>query len=287
MKRFNRVFQMWGILVSVLAIVLVLSAATYAWFSTNQNVATDKASARSGTDSLELQISQTGSGGFQGSDETAIVQVNASSSTQLMPVSTADLNTFVYNSVSVNNMASSFQVVEGEDYYYHGRIYLRAMMEGNDGGGRMALYLDQDSSVGGNLAQAEAGQLLNAARLGLTFDSGSPVIFSLSDTQNAQENQVRNTVLDGVLLEGNKVLRTAGGMITAVDDPAIPIADRTIVVNDTTVTLPEQPLIYMTLGQIYTVDIYFYIEGCDSDCSDSISYDEADLHLAFYGILEE
>lgn len=114
MKKFHRVFYMWGLLVSVLAIVLVLSAATYAWFSTNQNVASDKASARSGTDSLELQISQTGGSGFQESSETAIVQVNSASQTQLMPVSTADLNTFVYNPVSVNNMASSFQVVDGK-----------------------------------------------------------------------------------------------------------------------------------------------------------------------------
>ena len=34
-------------------------------------------------------------------------------------------------------------------------------------------------------------------------------------------------------------------------------------------------------------NMYFYLEGCDPDCSDSVSYDEADLHLAFYGVLSE
>jgi hypothetical protein len=42
---------------------------------------------------------------------------------------------------------------------------------------------------------------------------------------------------------------------------------------------------YLELNQIYAVDIYFYLEGCDPDCSDSVSLDGADLHLAFYGVL--
>ena len=40
----------------------------------------------------------------------------------------------------------------------------------------------------------------------------------------------------------------------------------------------------MNLNQIYPVDVYFYLEGCDSDCSDAITHNEADLYLAFYGI---
>ena len=57
--------------------------------------------------------------------------------------------------------------------------------------------------------------------------------------------------------------------------------------SDTHVTFPAAPLMYMELNRIYTVDVYLYIEGCDPDCSDSIGLQEADLHLAFYGILEE
>ena len=287
MKRFHKIFQLWGIVVSMLVILLVLSAATYAWFSTNRVVTTDRATARSGTDSLQLQISETGGSDFRGSEETAIVQINTASQTQLMPVSTADLKTFVYNPASVDDMATNFKTVENEKYYYHGRIYLRATAEGKDVGARMALYLDEDNEVGGALAQANDGQLLHAARLGLTFDGCSPVIFSLSDAHNDVQEQTRNTVLNGVLLGDGQVLNASGGSITAVADPSIALESRKILMDNSTVTLPAEPLMYMTLNQIYTVDIYFYIEGCDTDCSDSVSYDEADLHLAFYGILEE
>ena len=287
MKRFYKIFQIWGSVVSMLVIMLVLSAATYAWFSANRIVSTDRASARSGTDSLQLQISETGGSDFRGSDETAIVQINTATQTQLMPVSTADLKTFVYNPASVDDMATNFRTVENEKYYYHGRIYLRATAEGKDAGARMALYLDEDNEVGGALAQANDGLLLNAARLGMTFDGGNPVIFSLSDTHNDVQEQRKNTVLNGVLLEDNQVLSASGGNVTAVADPSISIDSRKIIMNDSAVTLPAEPLLYMELNQIYMVDIYFYIEGCDTDCSDSISYDEADLHLAFYGILEE
>ena len=287
MKRFHKIFQLWGIVVSMLVILLVLSAATYAWFSTNRVVTTDRATARSGTDSLQLQISESGGSDFRGSEETAIVQINTASQTQLMPVSTSDLKTFVYNPASVDDMATNFKTVENEKYYYHGRIYLRATAEGKDAGARMALYLDEDNEVGGALAQANDGQLLNAARLGLTFDGGSPVIFSLSDAHNDVQEQRRNTVLNGVMLGDDQVLSASGGNLTAVADPSISLESRKILMDNATVTLPAEPLMYMTLNQIYTVDIYFYIEGCDMDCTDSISYDEADLHLAFYGILEE
>jgi len=43
----------------------------------------------------------------------------------------------------------------------------------------------------------------------------------------------------------------------------------------------------MQLNKIYTVDIYFYLEGCDPDCSNSIQYSTVDLQLGFYGVLSQ
>ena len=43
-------------------------------------------------------------------------------------------------------------------------------------------------------------------------------------------------------------------------------------------------LLEMAPGRSYPVDIYFYLEGCDPDCSDDISYQGVELHLAFYGV---
>ena len=55
--------------------------------------------------------------------------------------------------------------------------------------------------------------------------------------------------------------------------------------GESDITLPEQPLLTMDLNRIYPVDIYFYLEGCDPDCTDSVSFNTADLQLSFYGVL--
>ena len=287
MTGFYKKFRAWAVGVTMIAAALALSAATYAWFTSNRLVNTDKATARSGTDTLELQISSEGGNNFQALSEAAIIQVNRTALSELMPVSTADLNSFVYNPSSRGDMAESFRTVTDENYYYHGRIYLRALAQGDSVSGRMALYLDEDNEDGGALAQSDGGLVLNAARLGLTFDGGNPAIFYLSNTSNPEEQQIRNTSINGEILADGQVLKSSGGTLSAVADPSIPLADRTIIMNDSGAVLPAAPLLYMNLNQIYTVDIYFYIEGCDPDCSNSIGLDELDLHLAFYGILEE
>lgn len=287
MKKGRQIGKIWGSAVTILLLMISLTAATYAWFTVNRVVSTDKVDARSGTEELELQVSATGGSGFRGSEEAAIVQVNGTDRTALMPVSTADLKTFVYSPGTVNGNASSFRQVTGEQYYYHGRVYIRAKAQGQTNGSRMALYLDQSSDAGGNLAAAASGQLLNAARLGLTFDNGNPVIFSLSDKGNVSSDQVRNTVIGGTKLGDNMVLTGTGGTVRQAKDPSVSLNTCTIQMNGDNIVLPDKPLIYMELGKIYTLDIYFYLEGCDPDCSNSISYDGADLHLAFYGILDE
>lgn len=287
MGGFYKKFRLWALGVTMIAAALALSAATYAWFTTNRLVNTDRATARSGTDTLELQISSEGGNDFQALKEAPIIQVNQTELTELMPVSTADLQSFVYNRLTEDKIAESFRTVTEEQYYYHGRIYLRAVAQGDSVGGRMALYLDEDNEAGGALAQTAGGMVLNAARLGLTFDGENPSIFYLSNVSNPDNKQIRNTRINGEILGDGQVLKSSGGTLSAVADPSIPLADRTIIMNDSGAALPEAPLLYMNLNQIYTVDVYFYIEGCDPDCSDSIGLDELDLHLAFYGILEE
>ena len=289
MKKPGLIIKAWGSLVTMFVILLSLTAATYAWFSSNRVVDTDRVQTRSGTASLELKVSSQGGSAFQGSEEAAIVQVNETSLTSLMPVSTSDLKTFVYNPSTVDGLASGFEIVEDEKYYYHGRVYLRAEAEGQPTGSTMALYLDQSDAAGGKLAQVSSGQLLNAARLGLTFgEQGTDkVIFYLSDASNGQSEQARNTSLNGTLLEDGQVLDGSSGTVRQTEDPSVDLDTYTIEMNGENTVLPEKPLLYMELNQIYPVDIYFYLEGCDPDCSDSISYDGVDLHLAFYGVLTD
>ena len=67
-------------------------------------------------------------------------------------------------------------------------------------------------------------------------------------------------------------------------EAALSIADYTVTFGASDMSVPQRPLCVMNLNQIYPVDVYFYLEGCDPDCSDAITHNEADLYLAFYGI---
>lgn len=270
----------------VLLLLILLPASTYAWFTANRLVDTNRISTVSGTENLELQVS---SDGVTFSSEAGIAQVNAAVSTDLMPVSTADLKTFVFNPSTANGNATSFSVVSDEAYYYHGRVYIRATAEGVDLTGRIGLYLDQSQTGGGILASASSGQLLNAARLGMVLGNGAntALIFRLSDSQNQQGQRALNTYLGGVQLSEGQVIDGSGGTMRAVQDPARSLSDYEVSMNGTTATLPDQPIAYLELNTVYPLDVYFYLEGCDPDCTDSISLDGADLHLAFYGILSE
>jgi len=268
----------------IVVALVVLTGATYAWFTSNSVVTTSRVEAHSGTASVELQISAQGGDAFTPGQEAAITQVNSTEVMKLMPVSTADLTTFFYSPVN-NGERVIFRQVTDEAYFYHGRVYLRAVSD-SVSGSRMAIYLDESTASGGVLAQDVDGQLLNAARLGLTLDGNDAVIFTLSENNNAAADQIRNTYLGGVLIADGNVLTGTADNIRAVADPAVSLAERTIGLDNSTVTLPAQPLFTMDLNTIYAVDIYFYLEGCDPDCSDAISFNAADLHLAFYGILE-
>jgi len=274
-------------LFTMLAMFLSFSAATYAWFSSNSIVSTDRVSGRSGTDSVELQISQTGGNDFRGGKEAALVQVNVSSSQRLMPVSTADLKTFVTSPGMVDGQAIHFERIEGEKNIYHGRIYLRAASSGHSENAKLALYLDASKAAGGDLVTSLKGYIANAARLGLTFDGGNARILRLSEAKNPDGQQVMNAVVNGVALTAGQVVNGSTNPMTAAADPSQPIANFTVGEDGLAGNSSIQPLIKMELNHIYAVDVYFYVEGCDPDCSDRAKLDSLNLHLAFYGVLTE
>lgn len=283
----KRSFKTWFWSITAIFIVLALAGATYAWFTSNRKVSTSQATARSGEENLELQISSQGGAGFRSEETASISQVNQTDLEYLMPVSTSDLWNFVYSPFTTDDMASVFRDVENEDYYYHGRIYLRAYAEGLDSTSRVNLYFDESDGV---LGENVDGNLLNAARLGLKFDgeSASTVILKLSQNQNAPSEQVYNTVINGQTLGANQVLSGPSANLRVVSDPSGLISDYEVKFENSGITIPNKPLLTMEVNRIYPVDIYFYLEGCDPDCSEAgISFDKADLHLAFYGILSQ
>ena len=276
----RRIFTI-AVIAAVAAALLVGGVATYAWFTSNQQVNTSRAAARTGEETVELLLSSAGGADFRGSAEAAITQVNSTNSLRLMPVSTADLSTFVAAAaVNAEGYPTAYAPVENEANYYHGRIWLRASADGASAGARMALYLDQRSSAGGLLAVKSNDQslLLNAARLGLVLDDGSQVILSLSEETNPDGARMNNTYIGDALQAEGVVIDAAGG---AVADPARPVSSYAY--SDG--AAQGVPFAYLELDRIYMLDVYFYLEGCDPDCYDSISFDASDLHLAFYGVL--
>ena len=72
-----------------------------------------------------------------------------------------------------------------------------------------------------------------------------------------------------------------------VGDPSVPLAQYMVGDDGLAGNSQVKPLILMELNRIYTVDVYFYLEGCDPDCTDAMKLDSLNLHLAFYGILTE
>ena len=163
--KMKQAFRNCFLCVTAIAALLSLTAATYAWFTSNQEVSTTRASARTAEESLELQISSDGST-FSNASPVAIAQVNQTSLTNLLPVSTADLTNFIYAPSTVSDMAVTFEPVTDEQYYYHGRIYLRALAQGLSSDTTLSLYLDQTDGL---LGKDVNGTLLNACQTWTCF----------------------------------------------------------------------------------------------------------------------
>lgn len=285
--------ELGKIFAAMLLILLTLSTSTYAWFSQNRLVSTNMVSTKTGTDTVELQISQTEDFSDQSSDAVSIKQVNTTNPESLIPISTADLKTFVYAvKHDANNNVTKVETAPENGYYYHGRIYIRAVAQGQSSTAKMAVYLDKDTTMG-DLVQnvASTGQLTKATRLGLSFDTAaSPVIFKLDDG-TIGDKSVPDTKLDGVAIGANQVLNAEQKYVT---DPAVGLEKYTVVWSENGVTLPEAPLLTMELNKVYTMDIYYYLEGCDPDCKEVSGIIETrtsdkkygvNLYIALYGVL--
>ncbi len=268
-------------LLFVAAALLVGGIATYAWFTSNQRVSTSRVMSRTGEENISLLVSTLGGADFKGGAECAIGQLNASSAEYLLPVSTADLTHFVAGAAYQDGMPTQFAPVENEADYYHGRIYLRAEANGLAQGSSLSLYLDRSQSGSPLVRKDDGSLLLNAARLGLIPEGSAPVIFYLSDETNPEDERRRNTILNGELLEEGRVLDGSVSPVVSVPDPAVPLSARSLNADGSLGT----PLAVLEFGRIYALDIYFYLEGCDPDCFDSIYFDGTDLQLAFYGVL--
>ena len=286
----NLKFLKRSALLAVLAIlvaVATLSVATYAWFTSSRNVATNRVETSTGYSELSLYVKAPSERTYSGN--VCELQFSGGNHLFLLPVSTADLSSFVYCPATVSDRAEKFTRLADlseQNMLCYGTVDMRAELGGDAGSAtRVAVYLDQSDELGLIAEKSEADSLLlNAARLGLVV-RGAPDtarIFYLSDEHNEKNQQVLNTVVNGELQPGDIVLKSdAGGTVTPVSDPALPLSACMLSDGYT----PGEPLFYLSPGVDYQIDVFFYLEGCDPDCSDSIEYDAADFGLAFYATL--
>ena len=56
----KRSFRTWFLTVTIILILLAVAFFTYAWFSSNRAVSTNTATARTGEENVELQLSSSG-----------------------------------------------------------------------------------------------------------------------------------------------------------------------------------------------------------------------------------
>lgn len=256
---------------SAVLTALLLTSVTFAWFTNNQKVGTNQVHTRAGSDLLELQISRSDTP-FRAERNNELTLAGYAG--ELLPVSTADLSAFFYNPITENDQAKRFERVTDESMYYHERIYLRVVDKGMTHETPVELYLDNTDIP---IVETVDGELLTASRLGLRLE-GEPTILSLSNVNRGSSN----TVVDDVLIGSDQVLGYSDslGKIVAVKDPAIPLENVQVTKNG---EAGKQPLGTMTPGVVYGLDIYFYLEGCDPDCTNEIvAKDSAAMNLAFY-----
>ncbi len=272
--------------ISMFAIAFVLSSATFAWFSSNGEVSTSRVDAVVSDVDASLYISSSGGSGFNNSSSAAIVQVNEAEEQtdddgyRLMPVSTDDLENFVYKVQGSSDTNPRYVLDSDAKRYYHGIVYLQGVCNGSSSYSRMAVYLNDIDKM---IEPVDDSIFANAARIGLQLSAQNPVIIRMSEEENDTDKRINNTYLNGVLADEDQVLHYEGeGVLpSAVDDPSESM--KTFSAAETN----PKPLFYINLNQIYELNIYFYLEGCDPDCSDSVSLNMADIYISLFGVLEE
>ena len=108
----QKMLTLWGLWIAVALTALALTSATFAWFTANREVETEKVTARTGSTNLELQISRKPGDQFSTKSETdeagntyTVAELKERDHV-LMPVSTEDLKTFIYSPITDEGQAT-------------------------------------------------------------------------------------------------------------------------------------------------------------------------------------
>ncbi|MGM9605768.1 MAG: hypothetical protein ACI3XG_11975 [Faecousia sp.] len=266
MEKKQQLMILLPVIIALLAGLIALSAATYAWFTFDPYTNVTPMEGKISKGDANLLISESRDGPF---DKQCDLNPTFFSE-ELRPVSTVDLTKF-YTSIAQNREGYSvaFQDVTDQpgQWLIQGTVYLQCL-----GGSCDVFFQIPGLEIGGD------SQVLAAGRLGLkiTGEDGkvTTLLFqldSLGSTAGAEERQTvqaENVVIAGI--DG------AGAPVFA-DDPAVSIQDyRADAAN-------PRKLLTLQSEEIAQVQYWLYLEGCDSACFNPVRSRDITLQLGFAG----
>lgn len=271
--------KLWASLIFTAFTLVVLCAAltvsTYAWFTFDPYTNVTPMEGTISDGDTNLLISESKDGPFDKECE-----LNPAVLTKILqPVSTADLERF-YASIAQNRKGISTNYKEVttqlDSFLVQGTVYLQSLGTGSD------VYVSDAMKILGANEEVD-DQIIAAGRLGLLFtkDNGDTekYILYLDALGKAAEAKAIRTISS----EKTKAVVSAidgDGVPTGgyTDDPALPIRDYMIDGDN------AKKLCTVDADEIVKVDYWFYLEGCDDDCSDPVqSRDVITLSLGFAG----
>ena len=259
----------WGTLIITLitlaALLIAFTTATYAWFQFDPYTNVTPMEGRISEGETILLISESQEGPF----ERRCTLNPSEMAEELKPVSTGNLTQF-YTATTQDREGYSiaFRDVTAsvDEWLIHGTVYLQCIGEGCD------VYLQQPA-----LDLGDDPQVLAAGRLGLriTGISGASETFlfrldSLGSTAGVPQRQTvraENAVVGGI---------TAGAP-QFEQDPSSLIGEYLLGSEG------AKPLYTMQPSEIAAVEYWLYLEGCDPECSNPVQSRDVILQLGFAG----
>lgn len=250
------------VVLAVVLALLVLSTATYAWFTFSPSAKVEPMQGKISEGGIEILISNSPDGPF---GETCDL-ILSSTADVLHPVSTSDLKTFsIASRQNKDGIVAAFRDVTDEvgKYILNGTVYLTSVDSACD------VYFEMDYLDFGSDIQA-----LAAMRFGMIID-GNAYIFKLDEFGNTAIAAKRATVdRDNSVYDGSAL----------IDDPSKYISPYA---NTGSLENPqpgEAPLAHIEADEVITVDYFMYLEGCDENCYNAVMDKNIALSFGFVGV---
>ena len=255
---------LFPILILLLASLIALSAATYAWFTFDPYTKVTPMEGKISDGDPTLLISE---------DREENFDVRCALNPELLPqelapVSTGDLTGF-RTATAQDREGYSIAFRELEDlsqWLIYGKVYLKCI------GGECRVYFRQPG-----LNLGEDAQFLASARLGLRItgeDGAARVLLfrldSLGDTRSALSRET-------VRADNSVVSGLNGSAPVFATDPAVSIGDYLLGAEN------ARSLCSLKHDEVAQVEYWLYLEGCDPECYNPVQSRDLTLQLAFTG----